>query len=256
MAPLLDPITIAIILGAAAAGFVQGLSGFAFAMVSSAIWVWVLPPQISSPLVVFGSLVGQILAIPATRKGFSARRAAPLVIGGLLGVPIGVAILPHVEPAWFKAGLGLLLVVYCPAMLFSTRLPHLRVSGPTGDGAVGFLGGVLGGIGGITGVLPTLWCTLNGWDKLTQRSVLQAFNLTMHATTLTLYLVAGRITWTSAAMFPIVLPAMLVPTLIGLRLYARISEMAFRRVVLGLLFLTGIALLVAAAPVLVAKLSG
>ena len=252
-ASLADPVVAIVIVGAAAAGFVQGLSGFAFAMVSSAIWVWVLPPQIASPIVVFGSLIGQVLAIPAVRRGFSLKLAAPFVIGGFIGVPIGVAILPHIVPGYFKFGLGLLLIVYCPAMLFSTRLPRIAVSGPIPDAIVGFSGGVLGGIGGITGVLPTLWCTLNGWSKETQRGVLQAFNLSMHTITITTYLLVGSIPAASAWMFPIVAPAMLIPTILGIRLYARISDMAFRRVVLSLLFATGLALVAASAPQVIGR---
>ena len=33
-------------LGAMAAGFVQGASGFAFSLVAMALWAWTLPPQI------------------------------------------------------------------------------------------------------------------------------------------------------------------------------------------------------------------
>ena len=40
-----------------------------------------------------------------------------------------------------------------------------------GDGAVGLVGGVLGGIGGFAGSVPTLWCTLRGFNKDTQRAV-------------------------------------------------------------------------------------
>ena len=41
------------IIGACLAAFVQGLTGFAFALIAMSFWVWVLPPQISAPLVVF-----------------------------------------------------------------------------------------------------------------------------------------------------------------------------------------------------------
>ena len=45
------------------------------------------------------------------------------------------------------------------------------------DFVVGAFGGVMGGIGGFTGVLPSLWVTLRGWDKDLQRSVIQNFSL-------------------------------------------------------------------------------
>ncbi len=45
------------------------------------------------------------------------------------------------------------------------------------NGAAGWLGGIFGGIGGFAGALPQLWCTLRGWDKDTQRGVMQVFNI-------------------------------------------------------------------------------
>src|SRR5580704_7319669 len=82
-----------VVLGAAAAGFVQGLSGFAFGLVASAVWAWVVAPQLAGPMVVFGSLLGQILSIGAVGRSFDLRRVLPFVAAGLLGVPIGVVLL-------------------------------------------------------------------------------------------------------------------------------------------------------------------
>ena len=50
-------------LGAAAGGFIQGLSGFAFGLVALGIWAWSVDPLVAGPLVVFGSLLGQILSL-------------------------------------------------------------------------------------------------------------------------------------------------------------------------------------------------
>lgn len=37
------------IFGAMVAGFVQGLTGFAFALIAMSFWVWVLAPQLAAP---------------------------------------------------------------------------------------------------------------------------------------------------------------------------------------------------------------
>ena len=58
----------------------------------------------------------------------------------------------------------------------------------------------------------------------------------------------GVITTATLPMLAIVLPAMLIPTLLGTRLYIGISDAAFRRIVLGLLTASGIAMLAAALP--------
>src|SRR5260221_10609513 len=147
----MDPLLVTIVLGACAAGFVQGLSGFAFGMVAMAFWVWSVPPLLAAPLVVFGSLVGQVLAVGSLRRGFAPRRALPFIVGGVVGVPLGAALLPHIDQTIFKAVIGALLAIWCPIMLAIRELPRIHHGGAVADGAVGLLGGVMGGLGGVAG---------------------------------------------------------------------------------------------------------
>jgi uncharacterized membrane protein YfcA len=249
----LNPEVFIIALGAGVAGFVQGLSGFAFGMVAMSIWAWTIEPRLAAAMAVFGGLSGQILAALSMRRRFDWRLLLPFVAGGLVGIPIGVALLPRLDPLLFKAVLGALLLVSCPAMLFAASLPRIRRGGRVADGLVGMLGGMMGGIGGFTGIAPTLWCTLRGFEKDAQRAVVQNFNLGMLAVTMATYLANGLVTRAMLPLFAIVLPAMLVPTLVGTRVYVGLSEAAFRKLVLGLLTLSGVALLSSALPALWAR---
>ena len=237
-------------LGAALAGFVQGLSGFAFGLVAMSIWAWVIDPQLAAALAVTGALAGQVIAAVTVRRGFDAGLLAPFVLGGLAGVPLGVLLLPHLDMHWFKTILGGGLVLWCPAMLLSKDLPRITVGGRIADAAIGLGGGVLGGLGGFTGTLPTLWCTLRGYDRDVQRAVIQNFNLSMLAVTLVIYIASGLVTRSMVPMILVVLPAMLLPALLGSCAYVGLSEAGFRTLVLGLLTASGIALLVSAVPVL------
>ncbi|CAB5721311.1 Sulfite exporter TauE/SafE [Delftia tsuruhatensis] len=246
----MDGLHLVIALGAAAAGFVQGLSGFAFGMVAMSFWAWVLQPQDAAALAVFGSLVGQVISAITVRRGFELSRLLPFILGGLAGIPLGVMLLPHLDMAWFKALLGGMLVLWCPVMLLSGRLPRLARGGKLADATVGLGGGVMGGLGGFTGTLPTLWCTLRGYPKDVQRSVIQNFNLSMLAVTMGTYLATGMVTRSMLPLFAIVAPAMVIPSLLGSRLYIGISEARFRQIVLGLLCLSGAALLASSVPVL------
>jgi uncharacterized protein len=235
-------------LGAAVAGFVQGLSGFAFGLVAMSIWAWVIDPQLAAALAVTGALAGQVVAAVTVRRGFAIGLLAPFVLGGLAGIPLGAFLLPHLDMHWFKAILGTLLVLWCPAMLLSKDLPRITVGGRIADAAIGLGGGILGGLGGFTGTLPTLWCTLRGYERDVQRAVIQNFNLSMLAVTLAVYVASGLVTWTMLPMILVVLPAMLIPTILGTRAYVGLSEAGFRRLVLGLLTVSGVALLGSAAP--------
>jgi uncharacterized membrane protein YfcA len=245
-----DSIYLVVALGAIVAGFVQGLSGFAFGLVALSFWAWVLDPKLAATLSVFGALTGQLLAAFTVRRGFNLKTLLPFVLGGLAGIPLGVHLLPMLDMNWLKVILGTLLVLWCPAMLLSPQLPRVTAGGRAADGVVGFAGGIMGGLGGFTGTLPTLWCTLRGYERDVQRSIVQNFNLSMLLVTMFTYVGTGIVTREMLPMFAIVAPAMSIPTLLGTRLYIGISDLRFRQIVLSLLTVSGIALLASSLPVL------
>ncbi len=242
----MDATILWILAGAALGGFVQGLAGFAFGLVALGVWAWVVPPQLAGPMVVFGSLLGQVLSVFSVRHALEARRALPFVLGGVMGVPLGVLLLSYIDPTLFRLAVGLVLAGYCSVLLFARNFPRIDGGGRVADGGAGFIGGVMGGIAGLTGPAPTLWCTLRGWAKDVQRAVFQTFNIAMHSLTLTGYAVSGLLTGETLNMFLLIAPALLLPTYIGTRLYKRFSDVMFRRMLLILLSSSGIVLVVSA----------
>ena len=219
----MDSVIVIVVLGAALAGFVQGLSGSNFGLVAMAVWAWTLNPTLTGPM----------------------------VVGGLIGVPMGVLLLHHTDPTLFRLMVGILLAAWCPLMLLSSGLPRIYGDGRGVNAGVGLLGGIMGGLGGLTGPVPALWAVLKGWDRHTQRSIIQGFNLAMQVLTMITYLVSGTVTWEALGLFPVVAVSVLVPTLIGIRLYRRFSDQAFRKVVLGMLALSGVTLIVQSLPKLI-----
>ena len=242
-----------LVAGAAAAGFVQGLTGFAFGLVATSIWAWWLPPQLVAAMAVVGAMTGQIATMLVARRPMQWPRLAPLLAGGLCGLPLGVWLLPQIDTTSFQFGLGALLAIWCPTMLMSARIPRITVGGRWADATAGMAGGIAGAFGGFTGPLPTLWCTLRGWDKDVLRGVIQNFNLVMLTVTFISYLATGVVTQSMLPQMAAVAPALLLPVLLGARLYTGISPDAFRRVVLTLLTCAGVALLLKSAPMLMQR---
>ncbi len=232
--------------GAAVAGLVQGISGFAFAMVAMSIWVWGIEPRLAAAMAVSGALLGQVVALFTVRRSFHPARLWPFLAGALFGVPLGAWLLPLLDPARFKLATGIFLLLCCPPMLLAHRLPRIEAGGRGADGVVGLVGGVMGGIAGFSGMLPSLWVTLRGWDKDLQRGVIQNFSLAALAATLALYLASGAFSADMWPKFAVVAPAMLLPSLLGARLYHGLSPLAFRRVVLWLLTAAGAGMVAAA----------
>ena len=100
--------------------------------------------------------------------------------------------------------LGLVLVVWCPVMLFSKNLPKVTAGGRFADGVAGAAGGFMGGVGGFSGAVPTL-CM----EKEQQRAIVQNFNLAALAVTMAGYVATGAVTRDMLPLLPIVAIALL-----------------------------------------------
>jgi len=124
-----------------------------------------------------------------------------------------------VDAQSFRAGIGALLTLCCHLMLFSARLPHLRLrharADRLADGLAGACGGLTGPLGGFTGAIPTLWCTLKGLERDAQRTIIQNFKLALLAVTLASYLASGIVTAPMWPLMAVVLQALALPALLA-----------------------------------------
>lgn len=235
-----------LIVGAAAGGFVQGVSGFAFGMTALSFWAWGLEPGLVTVMAVFGGLFGQLFSIATLPRRIPLAQLLPFVAGGFIGIPLGTVLLAGVDPVLFRGVLGGLLLVYCPLMLFSARIPRITGGGRIAETAAGIAGGFVCGVGGIPGIASSLWCTLRAYDKDLARTLIQTFNLTVLAATFAAQIAGGLVTRDMLPQFAIVALALVLPATVGARVFAGLNQAAFRRLVLCLLFLSGAAMLVAA----------
>jgi uncharacterized membrane protein YfcA len=231
--------------GAAVAGFVQGISGFAFSMVALSIWAWTIEPRLATAMAVCGGLSGQLFNAATVRRGLHLPLLWPFLAGGALGVPIGVLLLPTLDPARFRLVLGIALLACCTGMLLARRLPSVERFGRAGDALAGMVGGAMGGLGGITGAAPALWCTLRGLERDAQRAVLQNFNLLALTATLGALLASGTVRVDMLSGLAVVVPALLLPSWIGSRVYLGLDAARFRQIVLVVVALAGAAMIAA-----------
>jgi len=232
-------LALTVLAGALLAGFVNGLSGFGTGLVALGLWLHVIDPLLAAPLDVICSVIAQLQSLFTIRPRFSLARLWPFLVGGIAGVPVGVLALDHIETETFRAAVGLFLVGYCAFTLLSRRLPAIDVGGRPADGAVGFAGGILGGAAGLSGALPTVWCGLKGWGKAEQRAVYQPFNLTILSWALISYAWGGVLTEEIGRLTVICLPGTVMGVWLGVKVYGRVDDRQFRRIVLWLLLASG-----------------
>jgi uncharacterized protein len=236
--------TLALILaGAFTAGIVNGLTGFGTALTGLPIWLQAVEPAIAAQLASACSVLGHISTFPAIWRAVDWRRVAPLIAAGLAGVPFGTLLVPHIALGLFKLGVGLVLVGYCGFMLIAAGRVRLAAGGTGAEVAVGFAAGVLGGLAGLSGVLVTVWASLKAWPKDQRRAFFQAFNFTVLTAMLAASAVSGLVGLRSLIALCVAAPATFLGASLGLRLYRRLDDVGFDRLVLVVLLLSGLALI-------------
>jgi uncharacterized protein len=227
-----------------AGALVAGLSGFAFGLVAASIWLYILTPLQTATLIIAFGLIVQGYSLWKLRRALGWRKLWPFVAGAALGVPVGVNILTWANPAHVRVGVGVFLVLYSLYALFRPPISPVKTGGAGADAGVGFLNGVLGGITGLAGILVTIWCGLRGWPKDVQRTVFQPVAMAIFLMSALWIGAKGVITPDTIKLFLIGLPALLAGTWLGLKLFGRLDEAAFRKLVLVLLLASGAVLIV------------
>lgn len=225
------------------AALVAGLAGFAFGLVAAAVWLYILTPLQTATLIIGFGLMVQGYAVWKLRKALDWGRLWPFFLGAAIGVPLGVAIVSWVAPAQMRAGIGVLLVLYSLHGLARPSMPPVAAGSAPADAGVGFLNGVLGGATGLAGIIATIWCQLRGWPKDQQRAVFQPVGVATFAMSAAWLGGRGAISGDTIKLFVLGLPVLLAGTWVGLKLYGRLDEAGFRQVVLGLLLVSGVALI-------------
>jgi len=220
-----------------AGAFVAGLSGFAFGLVAASLWLYILDPVQSATLIIAFGLLVQGYSVWKLREALDWGR----LWGAAVGVPAGVTLLIWSDPRSVRLAVGIILIVYSLYAFFRPA-PKFSGGGRASDAAVGFLNGAVGGLTGLAGILVTIWCNLRGWPKDVQRTVFQPVAVATFLMSALWLGAGGTVTAETAKFFVMGLPCLLAGTWLGLKLFGRIDEATFRKIVQALLLVSGVTL--------------
>jgi uncharacterized membrane protein YfcA len=224
-------------------GLTTGLAGFAAGLVVSGVWLHILTPLQTATLICTYGVINQSYSIWKLRHAFSWHRILPFIAGGLVGVPIGAALLTAIDPAAMRLVMAVLLIAFSAYNLLKPAVTPIQ-AGTATDAGIGVVNGVVGGLTGLGGVVITVWCQLRDWPKDVQRSVFQPVIAATMAMSAVSFGLSGAFTPDTITLFFIGLPVLMAGVWVGLKLYGRLDDAAFRKIVLWLLLASGLVLLI------------
>lgn len=268
-----------LILAAFLAGLVESAAGFGSALLAMPILIAVVDVRVAAPLFSILAIVLNGSLLHRHRASFHAGEASRLVLGSLLGIPLGLFALKHVPEALVENVLGSVLVLHAGYSLLSARRASLLSGGvgvvlddtramtairlpisPRRDAPdseadpglagrlaglfAGFAAGALGGAYNTPGPPVVLYGSLRGWAPGRFKSNLQGFFLATGVLVAGGHVAGGLVTDRVVRLAAILAAPMLCGAALGSMLDRKISSESFGRILFALTGTMGVWILV------------
>lgn len=237
--------TLTLVAGAgilAAASFVFGLTGFGIGLVALSLLPFLISPTTVVPLItLFGATFALVMTIQLRRE-VVLTRLSDLVIGTILGTPLGVWGLATFPPSLLKRLIG--LIIFGIVMIEWCNAYPEELSGRHWGLSAGVLAGLLGGAIATPGPPVILYVVAQRWPPRTIKATLQAFFLVNQSVIVIGHWWAGLLTREVAWLACLYALPSVIGLTVGIRLFDRIDHDRFRRLVFALLFVLGLVMCV------------
>lgn len=145
------------------AGFLQGLTGFGFALIALPLLGLFLPLKVMVPLVCMLALCVNAYLCVQLRKSIKPGPLFTVLLASLPGIPMGAYLLKTVPAQPLSLLLGCLMVLFTGYQLIANPTP--RPLATPWALVAGLTSGLLGGSIGASGPPVILYSTLQPWPK-------------------------------------------------------------------------------------------
>ncbi len=218
---------------------VEGLSGFGFGLVTMSLLPLVIPVEQAVPMVGAWGLSLNLLNTWNRRRHIQPRRILPMLVAAAMGIPVGLTFLTRAPESLVTGTLGVVILAYVGLALSGRVRPGIGGDDRRWAFLAGLLGGALGGAFNTSGPPVVLYLSSRGWTKEQTIGAMQAFFTFTSSLTFVGFVAYGLITRTLLGWILPILPIVWIGLLVGSAINNRIPQLAFQRLVLGLLAVLG-----------------
>lgn len=235
----------AIILLAATASCIQALSGFGFSLFIVPFLSLLIGPKDTVVLANLLSVMVNLIQFPRLRHSIERKTAFILALGSYAGMPVGLAVLLLIDPVALKLLIAVSVILFTLLIMRGLRI---HGGGHPGDLATGFVSGILNTSTSMSGPPIVLYLQGKGLTPAAFRSTTNAFFLVTAVGAVGLLFASGSVKPWVLGAFLLAMPAAEGGRMLGNRLFDRIDETRFRRLVYAILLLSATVALLSALP--------
>jgi len=203
---------------------------------------FMLPVQTAVPLIVCYSLVNNMMVVGTARQSVAVKKMLPMIVFGIIGIPRGVQALTVLNTELLRLAIGLVIVLTSLAMIFGYGI---RLKRETFSLCLtGFISGILNGSLSMSGPPIVLFLSNQNAGKHSFRANLAFYAMVTNSITIIIFITKGLLT---KEMLPILLTnstGLILGTFIGIQAVTMIKDQHFRKTVLTLMTIIGVATII------------
>ncbi|MFN2134706.1 MAG: sulfite exporter TauE/SafE family protein [Candidatus Promineifilaceae bacterium] len=224
-----------------AGAFVQSSIGFGFALITMPLLVSMLGIRLAAPLVAIVVFLTEITIFVRYRESFDFGMVMHLLLGAIVGIPIGLLTVRAIDSQTANVILGLIVLGYAIYALITPRLPELAWQG--WQFIFGFFSGILSGAYNTGGPPVVIYGSCREWSPEEFKSDLQGFFMVTGVVIIVSHALSGNLTKEVGYYTLYALPGLAAGLAAGFLLSNKIRPELFHRLVLFALIALGIKLL-------------
>lgn len=221
-----------------AAGFIQGLTSFGFALIAMPFLAKVIPLQQAVPIVVILSLCTNLMVIVDARRHVDLKKIWILILSSLAAAPLGTYLLLLLDERLLKAFAGVFIILVAMLQLLGKSFPVKREK--LAFVPVGILSGLLNGSISMSGPPVALFLSNQRVGKDTFRANITAYGIILNVITISTYAYSGMLIKPVFTYSLWLVPSMLIGVFIGIKAIRRLNDQWFRRIALWVIMLSGL----------------
>ncbi|MBA2274021.1 MAG: sulfite exporter TauE/SafE family protein [Actinobacteria bacterium] len=220
---------------------IRSTFGFGDALFAMPLMSLVIGVGSATPVMGLVSLMVAVGALVLSRRHLDMAAIKRLLVGSMVGIPVGVLLLKRVEEQLLRLGLGASVIVFGLYMLSSPRMPELRDR--RWAFPFGFLSGCLGGAYNIGGPPIVLYGAMRRWPPARFRATLHGGFLPASIVIALIQGLGGLWTGRVLTLFAFSIPSLGLAMLLGEKLVRRTDPARFERYLSIVLVALGILLI-------------
>lgn len=223
------------------ASLTQGMTGFGFQLVAIPLLSLIVDIKYAIPLGMLCGFVINCWLIVDLRKHIHFSELKELFIGAFIGIPVGIYILSSAPEQLLRISLAVMILLFV-FVSFTNIIKPVGLNSNWGY-LSGILSGIFGGALNTNGPPVLIYFYLQGWDKRKFKGTLTGFFMFTSIVIIAGHIYTGLTTGNIFFDFLYYVPIVLTGIFIGTKLFNKVSNELYNKIILAALTLIALFLI-------------